>query len=81
MSVREVPKFSRKPFLKNALRADKVMLWLLFIQWLIATFITSITFSTYLLGFIGGGLVFGVVAIGYRYFKGTRTFRSLAATA
>jgi len=79
--VREVPKFSRKPFLKNALKADKVMLWLLFIQWFIATFITSITFSTYLLGFIGGGLVFGVVAIGYKYFRGTRTFRSLAATA
>ena len=79
--MREVPKFSRKPFLKNALKADKVMLWLLFIQWGIATFITSITFSTYLLGFIGGGLVFGVIAIGYKYFRGTRTFRSLAATA
>lgn len=81
MNAPTIPKFSKKPFLKNALKADKVMIWLLFIQWIIATFITSITFSTYLLGFIGGGLVFGIVAIGYKYFKGTRTFRSLVATA
>ena len=76
-----IPKFSKKKFLKSALEADKVMLWLMFIQWFISSFITSITFSTYQIGFIGGGVIFGVVAIGYRYFKGTRTFRNLVATA
>lgn len=53
------------------------MLVLIVIQWIGATFITSISFDTYLYGFVGGGLITLVSWIGYHYFKGTQVMRAL----
>lgn len=72
-----VPEFAQKNFNEHFLKADKVMLVLMVIQWIVATFITSITFDTYLYGFVGGGLIILVSFIGYRYFKGTQVMRAL----
>lgn len=40
-------------------KTDKFMLKLLFLHWVVASTIIAYTFSTYLLGFVGGGLIFG----------------------
>jgi len=40
--------------------ADKFMLRLLLIHWVAASTITAFTYSTYLLGFIGGGIIYGI---------------------
>lgn len=72
-----VPEFAQKNFNGHFLEADKVMLVLMCIQWLVATFITSVSFDTYFYGFIGGGLITLVSFVGYYYFKGTQVMRAL----
>lgn len=72
-----IPTFAEKNFKDHFLQADKVMLALIGIQWFIATFITSISYDTYLYGFIGGGLITFILLIAYRFFKGTKVMRAL----
>lgn len=72
-----IPEFAQNNFNEHFLKADKVMLVLMGIQWFVATFITSISFDTYLYGFVGGGLITLLSIIGYRYFKGTQVMRAL----
>jgi diguanylate cyclase (GGDEF)-like protein len=72
-----VPDFAEKNFKEHFLQADKVMMVIIGIQWLIATFITSISYDTYLYGFVGGGLITFVLLIAYRFFKGTQVMRAL----
>ena len=73
----KVPEFAQKNFNDHFLRADKVMLVLIVMQWIIATFITSISYGTYLYGFVGGGLITLVLLFAYRMFKGTQVMRAL----
>jgi hypothetical protein len=72
-----VPEFAQKNFSEHFLQADKVMLVMIGIQWIIATFITSISYDTYMYGFIGGGLITFILLIAYRFFKGTQVMRAL----
>jgi diguanylate cyclase (GGDEF)-like protein len=72
-----VPEFAQKNFSEHFLQADKVMLVMMGIQWIIATFITSISYGTYMYGFIGGGLISFILLIAYYFFKGTQVMRSL----
>lgn len=72
-----VPDFAQKNFREHFLKSDKVMLVLIMIQWFIATFITSISYDTYMYGFIGGGLITLIIGIAYRSFKGTQVMRAL----
>jgi len=73
----KVPVFAEKNFNDHFLQADKVMLILIVIQWFIATFITSITYDTYMYGFVGGGLITLILFLAYRTFKGTQVMRAL----
>lgn len=73
----KVPEFAQKNFTEHFLHADKVMLVLIVMQWVIATFITSISYGTYLYGFVGGGLITLVLFFAYRTFKGTQVMRAL----
>lgn len=77
----EIPVFARDNFDASFVQADKVMMVLLLLQWAIATVITSVSFDTYLYGFISGGSItlfaFGV----YRYYKGTQLMRVVMAIA
>lgn len=41
-------------------KTDKFMLKLLLIHWAVASTVTAFSYNTYLLGFIGGGLVYGL---------------------
>lgn len=72
-----IPEFAQKNFNEYFLKADKVMLVVIVIQWAIATFITSVSYDTYLYGFIGGGLITLVLFIAHHYFKGTQVMRAL----
>lgn len=74
-----VPDFARVNFNQHFIQADKIMLVLLSIQWFIATFITSISYSTYSYGFLSGGLITFSLLLAYRYFKGTQVMRVLVA--
>ncbi len=77
LSMPLVPEFAHKNFSEHFLQADKMMLVVMLIQWAIATFITSISYDTYLYGFIGGGLITLVLFVAHFYFKGTQVMRSL----
>lgn len=77
LKLPSIPDFAQKNFKEHFLQADKVMLVLIGIQWIIATFITSISYDTYLYGFIGGGLITLILLFAYRSFKGTQVMRAL----
>lgn len=77
LSLPFVPEFAFKNFNDHFLQSDKLMLILMLIQWAIATFVTSISYDTYLYGFIGGGLITLVLFIAHIYFKGTQVMRAL----
>ncbi|MDD2782714.1 MAG: EAL domain-containing protein [Sulfuricurvum sp.] len=53
------------------------MLVIIAVQWFIATFITSISYNTYLYGFVGGGMITLILVFSYRFFKGTQVMRAL----
>ena len=77
--IPEVPKFAQKYFDEHYIEADRVMLSLLVIQWVIATFVTSLMYDTYLYGFFSGALITLPLFAAYRYFKGTVVMRALIA--
>lgn len=81
-TIRDAPALYRsiEPDLKSQyLQSDRFMIYLLFLHWLAAVFLSSITYQTYLLGILGGGVIFSVSFIGYHLLKGSREFRILAA--
>ena len=45
---------------------DKFMIKLLLIHWIVAATISAVTYGTYLLGVVGGGLAFGLAYAGYK---------------
>ena len=58
-------------------KADKLMLILLGIQWFFATFVTSITYNTFLFGFISGGVLFIIPLLLYKQYKGLPFYRDI----
>ena len=55
--------------------ADLFMLRLVLFHWVIVSTITAYLFHAYLLGFIGGALLFSITAFAYHNFKGTQIYR------
>ncbi|EDZ61801.1 signal transduction histidine kinase [Sulfurimonas gotlandica GD1] len=64
---------------KEYARADGFMLKLVFVHWVIVSTITAYVFDAYLLGFIGGGALFGITYFAYKSFYGTQTYRYILA--
>lgn len=62
-------------------KADSYIIKLLFAHWILATFVTSIRFDTYLFGFFIGGLIFAIVYFTHTFAKNTLLFRNIAAIA
>jgi methyl-accepting chemotaxis protein len=60
---------------KEAENADKGFLYIFVINWLIVSFVTSITYSTYMLGIVGGGLITGMAFLVYSFFRGSSVAR------
>ncbi|MCU7834077.1 MAG: response regulator [gamma proteobacterium symbiont of Taylorina sp.] len=57
------------------LKADRFMLILVFLHWLLVSTFSGMFYSTYLFGFITGGLVFSISALLYQWYKGTAFYR------
>lgn len=74
-----VPDFAQRSFDTHFFQSDKVMLVLAVIHWIAATLIFSISYDTYLYGFVGGGLIVLTLFVAYPYFKGTQVMRVLVA--
>ena len=61
------------------IRADAYMIRLLLAHWFLATFITALAFDTYAMGFIIGGLIYGVSYSAYKHEK--TSFRLISGMA
>jgi diguanylate cyclase (GGDEF)-like protein len=77
----QIPKYAKESFTKHFIQADKVLLVIMLLHWIVASFITAITYDTYLYGFISGGVIFMTLFIAYKYFKGTYITRLLMGIA
>ena len=60
-------------------RADKFMLQLVFVHWVIVSTIMAYLFNAYALGFFGGGLLFLITYLAYKTFQGMQTYRYVIA--
>ena len=67
--------YVEKAFIQDYIKADKFMIYLMFIHWMIATFITSQEYSTHMYGFVNGGVIFLINLILYKLYRGTYIFR------
>jgi len=61
------------------MHADKFMLKLILVHWLIVSTITAYLFNAYYLGIIGGGLLYAITYFSYISFKGTQTFKYIVS--
>ena len=52
-------------------QTDQFMLKLLFLHWVVASTVIAYAFSTYLLGFVGGGIIFGTAYCMYKLNPGS----------
>ena len=77
--TKEIPDCAKDKFKEYFIQSDRVMLLLLLVQWIISTFITSISYNTYIYGFVGGGIITLSLFVAYRFFKGTSLMRILVA--
>jgi len=64
-----------KNLYEEAKNADKAFIYIFVINWLIVAFVTSLTYDTYLLGIVGGGVLTGLAFFAYKFFPGTSTSR------
>ena len=76
-----VPTFANAHFRAYHIQSDKVMIKILVIQWIIATFFTSIQYNTYFYGFFGGALIVLPIMILFPYLKGESYYRYFIAIA
>ncbi len=65
--------------LEDYKKADKFMLVVIFIHWLLVTTVSAYTYNTYLLGFVSGGLLFSISFITYVLYKGTPIMQIIVA--
>ena len=60
-------------------RSDWFMLNLIFIHWILVSTLSAYSYDTYMLGFIGGGMLFLITLIAYKYYSGTAIFRIMVS--
>ncbi|MAD60447.1 MAG: hypothetical protein CMH49_02890 [Myxococcales bacterium] len=66
---------------KDFKRADQLMMKLMLIHWLVASAINSLSYGTFTLGFVGGGLITLFAAVPYYLSPGTVTSRACIGAA
>lgn len=67
----------QKNLQQEASNADKVFIYIFVVNWIIVSFVTSITYDTHVLGLVGGGLLTGVAFTIVKLFSGTSLSRTL----
>ena len=79
--LQDIPANVEKVLHEEYIKADKIMLVLLFGQWLVTTFFLSQTYDTQLYGFIGGGFIFGFNLALFKFNPGSKATRYSIAVA
>jgi len=63
----------------QTIHADQFMLRLVFVHWVIVSLITAYLFDAYLLGIVGGGVLYLITDFSYRYLKGTQVYKYIVS--
>jgi len=71
---------TQKNLKKEAENADKAFVYIFIANWLIVSLLTSLTYDTYMLGVVGGGLITAIVLLTYKFFRGTTLSRVVIGT-
>lgn len=72
---KDLPPLVQQKLNDEAAQSDKIFLYIFIINWAIVAFLTSLTYGTYILGIVGGGLITGLAYAAYAMFKGTNISR------
>jgi PAS domain S-box-containing protein len=64
-----------KDLLEDYKKADKFMLNLMFVHWVLVSTVSAYFYNTYFLGIIGGGMLFLITYIAYKQYSGTPIYR------
>ena len=59
----------------EAQNADKALVYIFLANWVLVSFVTSLTYGTYILGIVGGGVLTALAYLSYRMFKGSSASR------
>lgn len=78
-AYRNLTKEMHKDLDKHYKNADKVMLILMALHWVLGTFVFSATYETYLFGFSASSLILGVNIYAFKIFRGKSIYRIIAA--
>jgi len=60
-----LPSFAKDSLHDTFVQSDKFMLKLLVLHWILASTIIAFSYSTYILGFVGGGMITGLAYLAY----------------
>jgi serine phosphatase RsbU (regulator of sigma subunit) len=73
----EIPLTPRieKALQEDFIKADRLLLMLIFVHWFAASTVTAYSYGFYQLGFIGGGVITLLAWLGYYFYTGTRISR------
>ncbi len=66
-----LPSSTRRNLLGEAKNADKAFMYIFLINWIIVSFITSLSYDTYLLGIVGGAIAMAGAFGAYKFAPGT----------
>jgi PAS domain S-box-containing protein len=62
-------------------KADRFMLFVVFIHWILVSTLSALPYHTYTLGIVGGGVLYFITLFAYQFYKGTPIMRILVAIA
>jgi len=68
-----------KELLEDFKKSDKFMLNLVFIHWILVSTLSAYSYNTYLLGLVGGGLLYFITLVAYKLYNGTPAFRIMVS--
>jgi methyl-accepting chemotaxis protein len=77
----DLPPGLQKALAEDNRTADRFMLGLLFLHWVIASTVMAYSHGAYLLGFVAGGLTFGTALAAYWLFPGQAVSRTVIAVS
>jgi signal transduction histidine kinase/DNA-binding response OmpR family regulator len=63
----------------QTIQADQFILRLVFAHWVIVSLLTAYLFDAYILGIVGGGILYLITDFSYRYLKGTQLYKYIVS--
>ena len=71
----DLPTIIRNNLVSESKHADKVFMYIFLANWVLVSLVTSLTYDTYMLGIVGGGLLTGVAYMIYKTNPGSSLSR------